>query len=62
MTNSELRALPVGSRITCDDDEGEIVSSGPTVEVKWRDIDSTSYVNTESENWQSLVCRFEEKK
>jgi hypothetical protein len=61
MTNSELRALPIGTHVRCDGDDGTIVSSGPTVEVYWikGDLDFTSYIDTNSENWQTLVNSFE---
>jgi hypothetical protein len=58
VTNAELRALPVGTRIKCDEDEGEIVGTGPTVEIWWPSLDRTVYIDTGSENWQSLVSNF----
>lgn len=59
MTNAELRALPVGTIIVCDGDEGEIIRSGPVVEIMWPNQDWSSYIDTESENWQWLVSNFE---
>lgn len=61
MTNAELAALPVGSIIHCGEDEGEIISTGATVEIIWPSLNRTSYVDVKSENWHSLVCYFEEE-
>lgn len=59
MTNVELRALPVGSIVRCDEDEGEIIRTGPVVEIMWPSLGRSSYIDTESENWQGLVKFFE---
>ena len=61
MTNAELRALPVGTIIRCDgdDDIGEIIRTGPVVEIMWPNQECSSYIDTDSENWQWLVSNFE---
>lgn len=51
----ELAALPVGSVVRLDDEEGEIIQAGQTVQIMWPKSNCTNIIDTNSEGWQSFV-------
>ena len=48
MTVEELIALPVGSIVRIDDEEGEIIQAGREVHIIWPESGFTRIVHTES--------------
>ena len=59
MTGEELAALPIGSIVKMDEDEGEIIKAGRMVHIMWPDVNRTVFVDTESKAWQTFISWLE---
>jgi hypothetical protein len=55
MTGPELAALPVGTIVKVDDEEGEIIQAGRTVQILWPSSNLTSVIDTGSKVWDSFI-------
>lgn len=55
MTGSELAALPVGTILRLDAEEGEIIQTGRTVQILWPSSNLTSVVDTGSKVWDNFI-------
>ncbi len=55
MTCAELGALPKGSIVTLDGEEGEIIQAGQTVHILWPDSKCTNVIDTNSKGWKSFI-------
>ena len=55
MTGQELAALPVGSIVKLDDEEGEIIQAGQLVQVLWPSSGVSNIIDTNSKAWQYFI-------
>ena len=59
MTCVELAALPKGSIVRLDGEEGEIIQAGQTVHILWPDSKCTNIIDTKSSSWETFTCWLE---
>lgn len=55
MTGVELAALPKGSIVALDGEEGEIVQAGQTVHILWPKSRCTNVIDTNSKKWHTFI-------
>ncbi len=55
MTAQELAALPKGSIVTLDGEEGEIVQAGQMVQILWPESKCTNVLDTNSKKWHTFI-------
>lgn len=55
MTPLELAALPKGSIVKLDGEEGEIIQAGQTVHILWPDSKRTNVIGTNSKAWGKFI-------
>lgn len=59
MTCEELAALPVGSIVKLDGEEGEIVRQGSEVWIMWPETGCTQVIDTNSKGWEKFTVWLE---
>lgn len=59
MTAQELAALPVGSIVKLDGEEGEIIQDGQEVHILWPESKITNIIHTKSTAWTELIAEME---
>jgi hypothetical protein len=55
MTPQELAALPVGSIVRLEGEEGEVVRMGQTVNILWPESKCTNVIDTNSPKWYDFI-------
>jgi hypothetical protein len=59
VTSSELAALPLGSIVLLDGEEGEIVRAGQIVNICWPASNVTQIIYTDSKAWKEFISWLE---
>jgi len=55
MTPAELAALPIGSIIRQDEEEGEIVQAGAVCHIMWPESKCTNIIDTNARGWENFI-------
>ncbi len=55
MTLEALAALPIGSIVRLDDEEGEILRAGAEVWIIWPESNCSNVIDTRDKTWDSFV-------
>lgn len=59
MTCAELAALPVGSIVLLDGEQGEVLRSGTEVWIMWPETGCTQVIDTNSIGWEKYTAWLE---